>query len=800
MKTDMLRISAKTKNTSYLLVLMIGICALLATGIAAQAATNSRQVLAADGKARVVITLASDAIPSEVTAARELSTYLQQMSGARFEVKNESEMKLNAAQILVGAGPAVKKLLPNQKWESLRADGIVIRTAGNRLILAGGRPRGTLYAVYTFLEDTLGVRWWAPGETFVPTKKVIEIGGLNTVYTPRLQTREGWNNSLIDDPWFATRLKVNGTQQRQLGDLGGHTTVIGIAHTFSLLLPIEKYFKDHPEWYSDPENGNKPCTKDSPMPKEHTWQLCLSSEEARQELTRNALELIRANPTAGAISISQNDTPFAAADPVDMALAEREGSPSAPLLKFVNAVAADIEKEFPGFLVETLAYQYSQKPPRTIRARDNVVVRLCSIEANFAHPLNSEANAVFRDDVAGWKKLAKNLAFWNYVANFDHMNVPFPNMRTLAQDIRYFVDSNAISVFEQGDAESNGTGDFVALRVWLVSHLMWNPALDQRKLEDEFLRGYYGAAAPHLRAYLDIMQGSQASLGKDAKLETFNLDYSYLSLDVMNRATRTFRMAEAAVAQNAVLQNRVERERVSLDNAWLRRYNPLRSEATQRQAQFEGPADPVAAVANFVHLAKKHGLKQLRLLTNTASIDDYANSLLIRVQPPAALPQVAQGKAPSDIIDAQETVCRLGFLGTYVEVIDDPKASNGKAARLIGTSYQWAIQFWPGRDYANLAPGPWRCYIIARTQLKAGVKSGHALTFGLYDTVSKKSVFSEDKKIEDLAADGEYHAIDFGLHEISPEMYFYIAKSAGDSVEGVTVDRILLVREPKARP
>ena len=32
---------------------------------------------------------------------------------------------------------------------------------------------------------------------------------------------------------------------------------------------------------------------------------------------------------------------------------------------------------------------------------------------------------------------------------------------------------------------------------------MWNPQLDQEKLTDEFLTGYYGAAAPAVREYMD---------------------------------------------------------------------------------------------------------------------------------------------------------------------------------------------------------------------------------------------------------------------------------------------------------
>ena len=137
------------------------------------------------------------------------------------------------------------------------------------------------------------------------------------------------------------------------------------------------------------------------MPLPQQSQLCLTNEAARLELTKNALAWIKENPEAGMISISQNDNQNKCNAPADLEIEAREGSPAGPLLRFINAVAADIEKEYPGFLVETLAYQYTRKPPRIVRPRDNVVIRLCSIEADFSRPLDSDANAEFRGDVLG---------------------------------------------------------------------------------------------------------------------------------------------------------------------------------------------------------------------------------------------------------------------------------------------------------------------------------------------------------------------------------------------------------------
>jgi hypothetical protein len=397
------------------------------------------------------------------------------------------------------------------------------------------------------------------------------------------------------DPVFALRQKNNGQNQKMTPELGGHNTILGFVHTFDKLLPPEKYFKAHPEWYSDPNNGGLPCTAASAMPAPQTSQLCLTNTAARLELTKNALAWIRENPDAGMISISQNDNENRCKAPPDLAIEEREGSPAGPVLEFVNAVAADIEKEYPNFLVETLAYQYTRKAPRTVRPRRNVVIRLCSIEADFARPIDSAANAPFRDDVLAWKAIAPRLYIWDYATNFSNVILPHPNLRVLGPNIRFYAANNAIGLFEQGDAYSNGTGDFVALRTWLISHLMWKPQSDQTKLENEFLSGYYGPAAPHLRAYLDGIQDSFLKTG--GRLWTFQSDYSYLTLDAMNQATRTFRKAEAAVAGDPVLAARVRRERLALYHAWLLRYPSLVREAALPGAAFEGPADPAAFAA-----------------------------------------------------------------------------------------------------------------------------------------------------------------------------------------------------------
>jgi hypothetical protein len=99
-----------------------------------------------------------------------------------------------------------------------------------------------------------------------------------------------------------------------------------------------------------------------------------------------------------------------------------------------------------------------------------VLVRLCSIECDFAHPLESDSNRSFGDDLRGWSAIAPNLFIWNYVTSFANYLIPQPNMDSLGQDLKFFVDNHVIGVFEQGDAYNKLAGDFLPLRTWLLAH------------------------------------------------------------------------------------------------------------------------------------------------------------------------------------------------------------------------------------------------------------------------------------------------------------------------------------------
>jgi hypothetical protein len=227
-------------------------------------------------------------------------------------------------------------------------------------------------------------------------------------------------------------------------------------------------------------------------------------------------------------------------------LDEAEGSPAASLLKFVNAIAADIEPDHPKVRVDTLAYQYTRKPPKSIRPRRNVIVRLCSIECCFAHPLadcSADTNRRFRDDILAWQPVAPLLYVWDYTPNFANYQQPFPNLGALQPNVRFFTQHGVKGLFEQGNYSPGGNGELGPLRAYLLAELLWNPETDVARDTAEFLHAYFGPAAPKLLAYLDLLQRQVQNPEVHARIYD-SPKAAYLNDEFLKAAERMFNEAE----------------------------------------------------------------------------------------------------------------------------------------------------------------------------------------------------------------------------------------------------------------
>ncbi len=563
--------------------LLLGL--VLAIHIGADAAAMT---LAKDGKARCVILQQPGATPAELQAARDLSEVLKEITGATFSVQ-EASTKIPKSAIIIGPGPAARSLFPGVPFDQLGLEEIVIKTKGNRLLLAGGRPRGTLYAVSQFLQEQCAVRWWTPWASRVPKNPNLTVGKLDVRYRPVFESRDPFWYPAFNPQW-AVRNFSNSQSAHIPEEMGGCISYRGFVHTFYPLVPPEEHFATHPEWYSMVKG--KRTT-------EHA-QLCLSNPQLRDYVVQKVRQWLKESPQARIISVSQNDWHGACECPDCKAVDDAEGSKAGTMIHFVNYVAEKIEADFPLVAIDTLAYQYTRKPPRTVKPRPNVIVRLCSIECNFREPLDHPSNATFADDIRGWSKICNRLYIWDYTTDFAHYTQPHPNWYVLGPNLRFFEQHHVRGVFEQGAYQSFGS-ELAELRAWVLAQLLWNPRKDDRALIKEFIEGYYGAAAPFVSRYLDTLH--DASRGSN--LSCFSkTDMPFLQLTPLVEAERLWGQAEKAVAGDATLLPRVRLGHLPVRYAWLSLWTQLRKQAQDSGVAWPLPASRKAVADEWLALAK----------------------------------------------------------------------------------------------------------------------------------------------------------------------------------------------------
>lgn len=524
---------------------------LLAAG--AFAAPPRTALLARGGEALYAITVDPGASPAERHAAGELASFLGQVTGAVFPVV-APEQAGNRPQIAVGPG-AVKALAPDLSLGGLGDDGIFLHSLSAprqppHLLLSGGpgAARGTLYAVYTFLEEQVGLRWWTATESRIPKRPELSVAGdLRVRYVPPIWKRSSYSREGMDADWSVRNKLNSGSVSMTDAARGGAIEFAGRnCHTFYFLVPPSKYFAEHPEWFAEIDGKRIP----------EGSQLCLTNPDVVKVAAATAAEWLRANPLARIVAVDQNDYQNWCTCAACKAVDEAEGGPSGTNIRFANAVAEILEAEFPDVWVETFAYQYTRKPPKLTKPRDNVVVRLCSIECDFAHPLSHPNNREFKEDLEGWSRICKQLLIWDYVTNFYHYLQAHPNFSVIGPNIRFFRDHKVKGIFEQGNGQSRGAFG-APLKTWLIAKLLWNPDLDDRKLIAEFLDGYYGAAAPFLRAYYDLVH-DEKTIGDFQMLNSAPSNAPYLAPALLAKSAEIFEKARAAVADRPEELRRVE--------------------------------------------------------------------------------------------------------------------------------------------------------------------------------------------------------------------------------------------------
>ncbi len=341
------------------------------------------------------IVLPDNPTPREIFASQELCSYIKKIAGADISQGEASENL-----VIIGEpsrNPEAEKVISQADFDLAvhGPEGFMIKATENALLLAGSskneneQERGTVYAVYEFLERFLGCSLSAYSKSgvdageYVPEMSDITISD-GTEYVKSMadvgyrtaivqySTWVGDANHKLNTPfisWLAKnrynriltwwgvyeQFKENGALEEC--EKRGILLSVGHHQSFNMLLPLygNKYFKNryaetNPEFYRLLEDGSRYEVKDG----DYSGQLvlCMRNEELIEEIAKNIITWSDENPQVDIISLWPHDGKH------EQCVCEKckKHSKSSNYSYFANKVAKKVSGVKPNLKIDRIAY------------------------------------------------------------------------------------------------------------------------------------------------------------------------------------------------------------------------------------------------------------------------------------------------------------------------------------------------------------------------------------------------------------------------------------------------------------
>jgi len=582
--------------------------------------------LARDGNALVPVVV--DDTQGIAGAVADLVAYLGKITGGQFETVKAADHRGGPA-LYVGAGyfrPSDGDAA-RDRWTLQQV--VQIYTQDDGLYVTGGGTQGCVFAVYAFLEDFCGVRWFHPGELgeHVPIQPTLGFEEMSERQVPSFVYRNMWASSQTPDRRMYREHRAWMTRNRQGG------AAISMGHNLFRIVPPELY-DAHPEYFPliggervDPRSGA-------------AWQPELANPGVVKLAVDKARAAFDANPELYSFSLSVNDwygwsesEEALAYDPPEFRDVQDRGK-ARRMIVFANEVAEEVAKTHPDRHLVFYAYKSTLEPPEEPECHAQVIPSIChwGIAADPFHRITageeiSPSNALFRRCIEGWHRLADKLIAREYwtAPKYDPL-LKAGVTPVLFEDIPYYRDQGFIGI----SSESNIDWGNLALNHYVASKLMWDAQRDPQELLDDYFAKYYGEAAQPMRTYFTrIWQVAyKAHLPEDKAVPISEEDISYLG-DQLTEATEV-------VADDDLRSARVKMARQFFDT-WRMRHDIIARTPTQAQVEaYVARLDGLAAEKSDALVANAY---KAEFMTPLPEPKPYAGPELAALSPGAQLPE-----------------------------------------------------------------------------------------------------------------------------------------------------------------
>ncbi len=470
-----------------------------------------------DGTATADIILPDQASPVVEYAAKELQSHLEAATGARLPILRESDERAPRASIYLGSSATAGTAGLN--LAALPSNGFRIVTTDDALYLAGkdgdGDPlkndstsMGTLFAVYRWLDEQLGVRWLWPGAhgTVIPrTQAVSLMPGQKTVTPWSIHSRLR-NFVKVED--MPAKADVNAWMLRQSM---ARAVDLDYGHAYGKYW--EKFGNEHPEYFAlRPDGVRGPIDK-----RTHLVQMCVSNPGLRDQIIKDWLKKKEAEPQRPWVNGIENDRrnsdPFCGCEAcLALDAPEVPGEPKSYSDRYARFWLSlqDAARQFTAD-PKVIGYAYSDyaKAPRQTRLNPGIMV---GIVPNLRYPADAEMQKNFRQTWAGWKDTGASLFLRPNYFLYGYA-MPYIYAHQFGDDFKLALDHGMVGT----DFDSlTGMWGVQGPNLYMLGRLHARPDLTVEAVLAEYYSGF-GPARDAVRKYFeyweDVTKGFDAEFG-----------------------------------------------------------------------------------------------------------------------------------------------------------------------------------------------------------------------------------------------------------------------------------------------
>lgn len=398
--------------------------------------------------------------------------------------------------------------------------------ARKQLVVTGQDLVSTRMGIYGLFRRAFGCEWPAPG-----------VENLARAAFRFEKMKESWKPAFaFREVGFAPAKTKEEAEFRIANGLRPAPIPQGLGRDASYaLVPPEKYFDEHPEFYAEID-GKRIALKEAWRKPEEAaarakelGELCPSAPGLAQVIVEAMRETIAAPAdTKDPIGTYRRSragwlaqekvlalTPMRSSRICDCAmcrgLKDREQGPAGAWLTLANDVAEKLEAAFPGEGYRVLIHAFGPwlKPPHALKAASNVIVVLFANECDFSRPLGDKGtpqNLAFAEALGGWSNTCEHVWVADCLTSLNTKGGPFPVIDHLQENLRLYAQHNVQGVYYQARGPAAQGDDFSALKYYLAARLLWDPDAPVDALVQRFVGAYYGAAAPAVAEYMAALK------------------------------------------------------------------------------------------------------------------------------------------------------------------------------------------------------------------------------------------------------------------------------------------------------